>query len=206
MPWSAPSDLFARVVWAAHTVTIAVLLGGLMIGARDLDHGRPLRLAHLLAGLRRHGAQLLLLGALEVLGTLTVAAVAAAMSRAVTYGQGLLPPDSILAGTAGTLLPILLGASLYLPLVIAGYFAPTLITVYDQKALSALRTSLAGALKNIPAFLVYILVVIPLCTLVMLPLSLGGAFTLCLGVIMLLPILTASLYVAARDMFTDRAT
>ena len=66
--------------WAAAPIALPVLLAGMLSGAQELDRGETLRIDHLFDGIRRHAANLLLVGTFHLLGALLAALVAAAIS------------------------------------------------------------------------------------------------------------------------------
>ena len=90
---------------------------------------------------------------------------------------------------------ILIGLALFIPLVMALYFAPALIVHHDLGAVDAMKLSFKGCLRNILPFLVYGVIAMILGFLASIPLMLGW---LVLG-----PILAIAVYVAYRQIFLD---
>lgn len=100
-------------------------------------------------------------------------------------GLGLLLGGSIVAKLVGLLL--------LFPLFMAIWFAPALVFFNNMPPVDALKASFNACLKNMLAFLVYGLVVMVLSFFAALP-----AF---LGFLVLIPVLSGSVYVSYRDIF-----
>ena len=84
-------------------------------------------------------------------------------------------------------------ATLMMPLLMAYWFAPALVALDDLTAFSAMKLSFFGCMKNVLSFLVY--------GILGLVLLLIGVIPLGLGLLVVLPVLTASIYVAYRDIY-----
>ena len=123
---------------------------------------------------------------------------------------GTLQSDNFLGALA-------IAATLYMPLMMLFWFAPTLVAWHAMPAAKALFFSLFACLMNWRAFLVYgvasalILFVVPFVALFAMILASGGAlrpgvitvlFPLMLA---LMPALFASFYVSYRDVFSQRS-
>lgn len=87
----------------------------------------------------------------------------------------------------------LLGLLLVLPLVMAMWFAPALVLFNHMPPLEALKASFNACLKNSLPLLVYGLIVMLLVFFAALPVG--------LGFLVLMPVLSGSLYVSYRDIF-----
>jgi uncharacterized membrane protein len=84
-----------------------------------------------------------------------------------------------------------------LPVGLAAYLAPQLIVLHDQPALTAMKMSFAGTMKNILPGLVFGLCAFGLVIVSMIPLFLGLLIT---G-----PILAITAYTVYRDIFVEDA-
>ncbi|MGH8724457.1 MAG: BPSS1780 family membrane protein [Burkholderiales bacterium] len=173
-----------------------VFMAGIAVGCRELDQGRELELAHLFAGFRERIGPLIGVGALYfgmvVIITLVVMLVFGAGMFALFSGGG--NPDAMAAvGVATAILAVLVMLALMLPVVMAIWFAPTLVVLNDFGPFDAMKASFFGCLRNILPFLVYGLVGFGLAILAMIPLFLGW---LVLG-----PVVMVSLYTAYRDIY-----
>jgi hypothetical protein len=174
-----------------------VMTGGLMQGCRELDLGGELKITTLFTGLSRKNYPLVLLGVYSALVSLVVFAPLLASLLKAGWSEVQQFPDSILHSDSmwplSLLLPILFSLLLMLPLVLATWFAPALVQLDQQTPLSAMRMSLEGCWNNSMAFLVYGLVTMLLMLLALI--SVG------LGILVVGPVLIASIYAGYRDIF-----
>jgi uncharacterized membrane protein len=85
---------------------------------------------------------------------------------------------------------------LYLPLVMAIWFAPALVVLRGVAPLDAMRLSFNGCMRNIVPFLLYGVVGVGLSIVATIPLLLGW---LVLG-----PVTIASLYTSYCDIYEDQ--
>jgi uncharacterized membrane protein len=90
----------------------------------------------------------------------------------------------------------LVGAALFVPLVMAFWFAPALVVLHDVPAFPAMRMSFLACLKNFLPFLLYGIVLTVLAVIATLPLLLGW--------LVLSPVMWASMYASYRDMFVQQ--
>jgi uncharacterized membrane protein len=103
-------------------------------------------------------------------------------------------------GGAAVNLPLLLlmalvAMALFLPLVMAVWFAPALVVFHDLPALDAMKQSFSGCLKNIVPFLVY--------GIIGFVLSFLATLVLLLGWLIWGPTLVGSVYASYRDIFVQ---
>ncbi len=183
--------------------------GGLMLGCRAIDRGEPLTVGHLFAGFSTRTGPLFLVGliytalavaiALVVFGLLLVFFGGAIVSQ-LWHLQDLQDPWA-LAGMFGSLLlaiciGLLVFLLLYLPLVMAVWFAPALVVLRGIEPFDAMRLSFNGCLRNFVPFLVYSLIGVLLAIVATIPLMLGW---LVLG-----PVTIASLYTSYCDIYEDQ--
>lgn len=209
-------------IWIALTVTlllIGALLGmipligslifqliapaftaGLILGCHAQKQGEALEISHLFAGFKSHGAQLITVGGIYLTGMLIIAAIVsltggASFIHILTEGH----PDaqSIAASNMAnmSLLPILLGLTLLLPLLMAYWFAPALVVFGNMSAVAAMKTSLAASLRNYAPFLVYGLAIFGLFILASLPVL--------LGFLVMVPLAFISYYTSYQDIFGE---
>ena len=105
-------------------------------------------------------------------------------------------PNALLgAGFAAVMLFILVLFALLLPISMATWFAPALIVLHDVPVLQAMLLSFKGALRNIIPFLLYGIVLLVLTAIAMIPLG--------LGLLVLGPVIFASIYAAYKDIFEE---
>jgi len=192
-----------------------IFAGGLMLGCRAIDRGEPLTVGHLFAGFSTRTGPLFIVGliytalaiaiALVVFGLLLMFFGAAIVSNLwhLQDLQDLQDPWGIASSMLGTLgLAILVGLLvflvLYLPLMMAVWFAPALVVLRGVEPLDAMRLSFSGCLRNIVPFLIYGLIGVVLAIVATIPLLLGW---LVLG-----PVTIASLYTSYCDIYEDQAS
>jgi uncharacterized membrane protein len=189
-----------------------IFAGGLMLGCRAVDRGEPLNVGHLFAGFGTHTGPLFIVGliytavavgiALVVFGLLLVFFGAAIVSSLwhLQDVQQLQDPWDVFSTLGSLGLAILVGLCvfllLYLPLVMAVWFAPALVVLRGVAPLEAMRLSFSGCMRNIVPFLLYGLVGVGLAIVATIPLLLGW---LVLG-----PLTIASLYTGYCDIYEDR--
>lgn len=177
-----------------------VFMAGFMLGCRALEMDEELEINHLFAGFKNNTAQLVtvggiyLVGAILIVGLVFVLVGADAMTglfggqvdsaRPALDAQ----PNPAVPGVA---LLIVLGAML--PLIMAYWYAPALVLFHDMKALEAMRLSFSACLRNLLPFMVYGAILAVLLVLAMIPLG--------LGLLVMIPTMTASLYVSYKDIF-----
>lgn len=173
---------------------------GLMIGCRAQQQGEALEIGHLFAGFKTHGSQLVTVGGIYLTGMLIIAAIVGLIGgepliRAMTAGH----PSADVVATTGvasmSILPILLGFLLLIPLLMAYWFSPALIVFGNMRPVDAMKASLAASLNNAAAFLVYGLVLFGLFILATLPLM--------LGFLVMIPLAFISYYTAFEDVFAE---
>jgi hypothetical protein len=181
------------------TLVGAVFQGGWMLGCRSLDRGGELKIEQLFAGFRSEQlGQLLLVGAIYVGGvivvTLLVALVVGGSMMPLLFGKA---DPAQLRFTLGMALGLLLLLALMIPLLMAIWFAPALVMFHNAPPIEAMKASFAGCWRNIVPFLVYGVVMLVLGIIAILPFM--------LGLLVLGPVVIASMYTGYRDIFEPTA-
>ena len=188
---------------------------GFMALARAAGHQARLDLALLFDGFRHEPRAQIALGVvyLACLAALLGASAlvdGGALARWMLSGER--PPDEVL-DSADFMSAAAAAAALYLPVMLAFWFAPPLASWHGSGAAKALFFSFAAAMMNWRAFLAYgavmalVTVLVPFALAWLLALASGGASTLpptMLAfplVIVLLPTVFASFYASYRDVF-----
>jgi len=172
-----------------------VFAGGIMLGCRELTQGGELAVGHLFAGFRDHLGKLVVIGILYLVALLVIVFIAFAITGAGIGFGALLGADRVGAGMSvrAILLAALVALALIIPVVMAVWFAPTLVVLNDLGVGDAIKASFRACLKNIIPFLVYGAIGIGLALAASIPFGLGW---LALG-----PTLAASVYATYRDIF-----
>ena len=175
-----------------------VFVAGFMLGCRALDNDEELEINHLFAGFKQHTAQLITVGGMYLAGIIIVVGIMFAGSdqavlHALFSGEKLDQQQTAAALGNGFLLPALLGMSLMVPLIMAYWFAPILVVFHGLSGPEAMKQSFKACLRNVMPFFVYSLISMVLLVLAAIPLG--------LGLLIMIPTMTASLYVSYKDIF-----
>jgi uncharacterized membrane protein len=173
-----------------------VFTAGVVIGAKALDEGRKLEIAHLFAGFTNRFGALLAVGAIYLALLLAIVVVSARVTGVSVWVMLGASPD-LASAEMGEIISILLAwliaLGLMVPVVMAVWFAPPLAVFNELGAFGALKASFAGCVKNVVPFLVYGLILLGFAVLASIP--------LCLGWLVLAPVIAASIYTSYRDIY-----
>ena len=221
------------VVWLALTMLLAVLwavsfiipvlgpllfnllspalFAGLMLGCRALENGEPLEIAHLFAGLKRHGAPLVTVGGVYLVGTVIVVGIVLVVAGGSTLPAVLSKPDAdieaLRAAARSMALAFAAGALVYLPLLMLIWFAPMLVVFQGLAPVAAMKISFTACVSNTAPFLVYGVAILLAWLVLSLPAALGfvgGVLVIALFVASI-PVLICSVYASYQDIFAARA-
>lgn len=172
-----------------------VFMAGFMLGCQALERGEELEINHLFAGFKQNTAQLITVGGLYLAGMIVIAGLMFVMTGGAVLAMGEPGHAMEAAAGAGMLLAVLLALALLLPLIMAYWFAPTLVVFNGISAVEAMKSSFSACLRNILPFTVYSLICMLLLLLAAIPLG--------LGLLVMIPTMTASLYVSYKDIFSE---
>lgn len=206
--WIGISVVLMIIVVALSAVPILNLLsslvmpifaGGMMLGCKALEDGDALEFSHLFAGFRVNTGNLVLVGVLYLVGAVVIFGTVGVMSAlllggAAAMGGGDAEPFGAMMAVPFMLM-VLVAMALFLPLIMAFWFAPALVVLHDVPAFPAMRMSFFACLKNFLPFLLYGIVLTVLAVIATLPLLLGW--------LVLSPVMWASMYASYRDMFVQ---
>ena len=178
----------------ATFLLMPLFLGGLMLGCRALQGGGELEVGHLFAGFKTRTANLVVLGALAIGGSIIVMLpVFAIVGAGTVFGMMRGDAAGVAAMGGSFILAWLVAMALSIPIYMALWFAPALVVLRGLAPVEAVKESFLGCLKNIIPFLIYGIVMLVLGILAAIPLGLGW---LVLG-----PVAIASIYVAYCDIY-----
>jgi len=185
----------------AVQILMPVFIAGLMLGCRAREQGGEFNVVHLFAGFRQQTGQLIVLGLLY-LAAVIVLVILILILTIIGMGTGFL--DNLGEGDVVTLrenfrfvmLVVLITLALYVPLIMAIWFAPALVVLRNATAVDAVKLSFQGCLLNIIPFLLYGLIMLVLSIIAIIPLG--------LGFLVLVPVVMASVYVAYRDIYPEK--
>ena len=204
----------------AATVLIPVFSVSLMNCCRSIEQGRLLTPQILFSGFHSKLRTLLVLGAIYLLASSLI------FSATVLVDDGLLfnlvvfgrqPTEEMLAAS-DIMLAGQVALTLFLPVMMAYWFAPVLVAWHDLAAGKALFFSFIACVRNWRAFFVYALSIVLAGALlpgllvgVLGSLIDGGASVVSVAltvliILVLLPTLYASFYVSYRDVFVSTRT
>lgn len=197
-------SLLGRVGPLLLALLVPGLMGGLLMGCRELEDGGRLRVAHLAAGFLYRGGRLVAIGGLYLVGTIVIGELMIltggdALEQLLQAAAQSNPDPERLQELLGAASPAVFGGlALFLLLLMATWYAPPLTVFHDLAVLEAVRLSLLGCFRNILPMLVYgaITYVLSGITAILL-----GAF----GPLLLVPVLLPSSYTSYREIFTSPA-
>lgn len=199
----------------AASILVPPFAVGFMAVSRAAEQGGAIAFGLLFEGFRRRPDVQLTLGGIYFLSLVLVLATTTladggALARLLLGGE---QPDPETIGSGAFLFAILVAAALYVPVMLAFWYAPVLAAWHGVGAVKALFFSLFACLMNWRAFLAYgvaaaLLTIVPpfLVLSVAAPLVHGAARASIVSlvfplVIVLLPTLFASFYASYRDVF-----
>lgn len=175
---------------------------GFMIGASAQDKGEDFTVGHAFSGFQNATGQLVLVGVFYIIGLFVIILISAAIMGGSFAMFDMMEGDpaaieAMMQNPAGFALPFLIMALLVIPLVMAYWFAPALVALDGLSALNAMKLSFVGCMKNVLPFLLYGIVLTVLMVLAVIPIG--------LGLLLLLPVMMASMYTSYRDIYHPAA-
>lgn len=181
-----------------------VFLAGIMLGCRALEGGKPLSVSYLFGGFRDHAAALITVGGIALVGQVVISGImisiggeelsALAQASTESLGEAIEKMAQMDADTLARIqLSTLAAMAIYVPLMMAVWFAPMLVIFQGSETKPALKASFLACLKNMLPFLTYGLILLVLGLLAMLPFG--------LGLFLLVPTVFASIYESYVDIF-----
>jgi hypothetical protein len=178
-------ELIPGIGRAASEVIVPVIECGLLIGAAELDRGRPLAIGHAFAAFRAPPRAL----AAIVASALLVSAAETATAYALAEVNLLADPTDVRL-TTGVLVAVISAATFAsLPLV----FVPFAALFEQARFVAAFAASLRGFALNIVPLLLF--------GLLSLALTLVGLLMFWIGLVAVLPLLAAASYAAWKDIY-----
>jgi uncharacterized membrane protein len=186
----------------AVNILMPVFMAGLILGCHAQQQGGEFTVNHLFAGFSNNTARLVVLGLIYMLCLIAITIVALIMIFFMLGGLAFLEhlesgnPDLILQNIRGVMLVLLVALALYLPILMAYWFAPALVVLNDVSPVDALMMSFKGCLVNILPFTLYGIIGLILFVIAVIPFG--------LGLLILGPMIIASVYIAYRDIFAGQ--
>lgn len=190
----------------ATSILNPVFMGGLMIGTYAVFQGQKMTAGHLFAGFQKHAGKLIAVGALYLLGIIVLLMITALIAYFTGGFDGVLvlmsaqtgevpEPEVIIAAYSSLKVAGFAYLILLFPLMFSVVFAPALVVFHDMGALAAMKLSFKGCIKNILPLLIWFILIVLFIIL--------GAIPFGLGLLVVLPMITASTFFAYKMIFTD---
>lgn len=179
------------------TLISPVFLAGIMLGCKDMEQGKPLEITHLLAAFRTNSAPLITIGGVYLIGQILIIGLVmliggSQMTDMLLYGKRV--DESELMGVMSNMLTSsLIALTLSIPLMMASWFSPLLVIFHNVPPIVAMQRSFFSCLRNFIPFQVYGITLIVLTILCLMPYG--------IGLIVLIPVMFASIYVSYKDIF-----
>ena len=180
-------------------VVTPIIIAGLMLACAQQKQGDEISIALVFSGFSRNPAQLALIGVFYFVANILIIVTIIVLLLVILGGfdglsqLSLEDPELLIQHLFKVLLVLLIGLSMYLPVVMALWFAPALVVFKDLSAVKAIALSIRGCLLNVLPFLIYGIVTMLLMILASIPFMLGW--------LILLPILIASVYASYSDIY-----
>src|SRR5574340_203873 len=192
--------LIPQVGGALSDLASPLMVAGFMAAYRALDRGSELELPHFLAGVRGPMIPLMTVGAVQLLGVLVIGQIMFAMgfdpqTVMETVKDGKASPAEMQAMMNQILPAVLTGSALFVPLVMATWFAPVLILFGGARPLTALGVSLKAVTRNWAAMMTNGLALGLL-------MFIAALVPLLWGLLVAMPVLFGSLYASYQAIFT----
>lgn len=186
----------------AITLLSPVFTAGFLIGSRAQDRGENFTVGHLFSGFKQSTGQLIMVGVLYLVAMLIVGVIAAIMMGGSFTMLGMMAGDqasaeAMMQDPATIMLPLLVMMLLFIPVLMAYWFAPALVALDGVSALNGMKLSFIGCMKNTLSLLLYSIVLIVLMFIAVLPFG--------LGLLIMLPVMMASMYTSYRDIYHPNA-
>ncbi len=175
-----------------------MFLAGMMSACRDQEAGGEVAISHLFRGFRHNASQLVTVGGVYLVGQVVIAGLVLSIGGAELR-------DAMLAAAQGNAQPltpegadrislaVLVGSALFVPLLMAVWFAPMLVIFDEVPAVRAMQLSVRACLLNLLPFLLYGVIMFGLLAVAMAPFF--------AGLVLWVPLAVISSYTSYRDIF-----
>lgn len=176
-------------------LTTYVWLGGIMLGCRDQELGKPMTVEHLFAGFSNNVGKLILLSVMMTAASMAIMFVAlGSLYFSILTGDAA-GSQEMMNDPIGILSSMLFAFLFMIPLIMAVWFAPALIVLNNVSIGQAIKLSFIGCLKNILPFLLYFILSLILYIVATLPIF--------LGLLVFFPTMFAAIYTSYKDIFIE---
>lgn len=134
-----------------------VFMAGQMLACRDAERGGQIQFAHLFRGFKQDTSALITVGGVYLVGQLVIAGVMFFLAGSEFRGMIAGETDAAMPVSTSTdrlMFALLVSCVLFVPLLMAIWFAPPLIVMDGLPAVAAMRTSMRACLLNLIPMLV----------------------------------------------------
>lgn len=178
----------------ARNLLVPIFIAGMLQACRKTQRGEAPEVRDIFSGFEPPSGNLVLIGLFFLIGMFSIFSITFVMGGSGVVG-GLTAGGLFGAGMAvsSVLLATILYPVLFVPLVMAVWFAPALVFFNRMSPVEAVKASFSACARNALPFLVYGLIVLILAFFAALPMF--------LGFLVLLPVLAGSMYASYRDVF-----
>ncbi len=179
-----------------------IIVAGLMLACRQQDQGGEIGLGIIFSGFSERPGQLALIGIAHLVAGIAIIILMAILVIIILGGLDSLSqlridnPELLIKHAVNLLLVTLMGMLLYMPVMMAMWFAPAIVIFQKVTAIEAMLLSFKACLLNVLPFLAYGIVALVFIIL--------GGIPLFLGWLVLIPVLISSLYLSYKDIFAAR--
>lgn len=174
-----------------------VFFAGLMLACRSTDQDAESEFSQLFAPFKTHASPLVTVGGIYLVGNIItvgiVFAVAGGAALPALMGKTGGDIETLRAAVRSLMLGLTVGMLVFLPVLMAVWFAPLLIVFHNTSPVAAMQTSFTACWRNTLPLLIYGIAIIVLWIIATIPLM--------LGLIVLLPVLACSVYASYKDIF-----
>lgn len=174
-----------------------VFFAGLMLACKTTDEDGEPEFSQLFAAFKTHASPLITVGGIYLVGNIVAVAVVFAVAGGTALptlmGKAAIDPEAVLAAARGLMLGMVVGMAVFIPVLMAVWFAPLLIVFHNRPPVEAMKMSYTASLRNTMPLLIYGVAVLVLGIIASIPLM--------LGLIVLLPVLACSIYASYKDIF-----
>lgn len=175
-----------------------LMIAGFLAAYRALDAGDELELPQFLAGVKGPALPLMTIGAVQLIATLLIGKIMLGMGfdpqAVMAAAQTQKDPAQMQAILNQAMPAVLTGLLLFVPLMMATWFAPALILFGGARPVTALGVSLKAVVKNWAAILMNGLALGLL-------LFVAALVPMLLGLLVAMPVLFGSLYASYQAIF-----
>lgn len=175
-----------------------LMVAGFMAAYRMIDNGEDLELPHFLAGVRGPSIPLMTVGAVQLLASLAIFKIMLGMGfdpeamRAAMQAQK--DPQAAEAVLSAAMPAVLTGLALFIPVIMATWFAPALILFGGARPGTALAVSLKAMARNWTAMIVNMLAMGMI-------LFVAALVPLLLGLLVAMPLMFGAVYASYQALF-----